>query len=351
MQLTNKNKKLLINLILLLIVSIILFVMLEILFRFIYGPGRIQDEKGNTPYISDNSLGFKLKPNYVGGFKEIDFDTQFTTNSQGFRSAYDFSQQDKDVIFMLGDSFTAGSGVEINESIAFQLEKIFMGEFKIYNLGVPGYSQMQQVKQLESMLPLYSPDLIILNFYSGNDVSDNCNYSPTIQQEEGLYGRAKVIFKKSQFITALYRKIIVPLKYPANLDYYLDQENVQECYNITKDYLKEIKMLADLYDLKLIMTVIPREQQTVEKGRKKLIDWYDNFEEYDENKFDLDIVKRKVLDMCHELEIECFDLTPIFIEKDGEVDLYVNDGHWNEEGHKLAAQSIAKYLKNENYLD
>ncbi len=333
----------------LIVVSLIVFFILETFVRYLYGPGRIQDSEGNVPYVDDSELGYKLKPKFDGGFKEIDFNTRFATNSQGFRNEFDFNNEDKNVILMVGDSFTAGSGVEVNENIASNLQKIIGGNYKIYNIGVPGYSEIQFGTQLKRMLPVYDTKLIILNIYTGNDVSDNCGGFLSTNEDKTFYDMIKHPLKRSQFIVLLYRKIVVPFKYPRNIDYYMDFENVRKCYTLTEKHLKEIKEIAQDYDVPLLVTLIPREQQTVENKRKELIEWYDNFDEYDYKTFDLNIIHKKVMGMCNNLDMECLDFMPVFVQNQ-EKDLYLNDGHWNSNGHELAAMELEKFIKYNYYL-
>lgn len=344
------KKELIINIVLFIVVSLICFFILEFGVRLLLGPGRIQNYKGEVPYISDSELGFKLKPNYRGYFKEIDFNTEFNTNAQGFRGP-DFNILDKNVIFIIGDSFAAGSGVEENETSSYYLQQELKDKYKIYNLGVPGYSQRQHVVQLENMLPVYNPKIILAYLYTGNDITDNCADLPDIEKGTSTYEKLKYTIKRSQLIVLIYRKLIVPFKYPQNLNFYINDPNVEECYEKTKEHIKKMQEAASKYNAILIIIIIPREAQTVKEKKEDLIEWYDNFESYDPVKFDLDIVNKEILKTCNELDIECFDLTSVFKEKDGESLLYLKDSHWNREGHKFASEEIAKYLNVNNYLN
>jgi len=72
-------------------------------------------------------------------------------------------------IICLGDSFTYGSGVDCKYSYPKQLEhilnekKIMPKEFKVFNLGIPGYNSSQVLQYLTYILNRYrKPDLIII---------------------------------------------------------------------------------------------------------------------------------------------------------------------------------------------
>lgn len=331
------------------IALLFIFIFLEILFRIIFGPGRIQDTRGNTPYIEDEELGYKLKPHYKGSFKEIDFDTEFNTNAQGFRGP-DLSLFDENVIFMIGDSFIAGSGVEENETSTYYLQQRVGEKYKVYNLGVPGYSQKQNAVQLKKIIPLYDSELIIAHLYVGNDISDNCDTLPVIGEEKTTRGKIKALVKRSQFITIAYKKMIVPFKYPKNLDFYISDPRVEECYEKTEEYVEEMQTTAKKYNVPMILVIIPREPQTVSEREEALIDWYNNFEKFDVEKFDLDIVNKRVLEMCEEFRMDCLDVTSAFKKKDKREQLYLNDGHWNKNGHRLASEIVYGYLQENEYL-
>jgi len=347
-----KNKKLIINLALLIITVTLFFIIFEIILRIILGPGNIQDNKGNLIFVQDDKLGHKMKPNFTGYLKGIDFNTKINTNSQGYRS-FEFNVNDKNIIFMVGDSMVLGHGVEENETASFLLQDNLNNSHIVYNLGVPGYGQKQAPIQLKRMLPLYKPELVILNFYVGNDLADNCEITPhkiagTIDENKTAFEKIKSIIKKSQVVLFLYKSIIVPQKNPTDLPFHINDPSIEECYNITKQYLSEIKNLTLGYKTKLFMVIIGSEPQTVKEKEKALIKNYEKFDIYRDNKekFNLYNINKKILNMCEELSIKCFDLTPIFKEKDGELILYVKDRHWNREGHKLASQAITEYLKN-----
>jgi len=343
------KKERIINIVLFIFTILILFIFFEIIVRAFFGPGRIQDSNGNIPYIEDDELGYKMKPNFSGYLKSIDYNTEFNTNAQGFRG-HDFNLLDKNVIFMIGDSFATGSGVEENETSSYYLQQELKDKYKIYNLGVPGYSQRQYVVQLENMLPVYNPKIILAYLYTGNDITDNCADLPDIEKRTGVYEKLKYTIKKSQLIVLIYRKLIVPFKYPQNLNFYINDPSVEECYEKTKEYIKKMQESASKYNTVLIMIIIPREAQTIKEKEKELVEWYDNFENYDPIKFDLNIINKRILNMCKELDIDCLDLTHIFKEKDGELHLYLKDGHWNREGHNLVSEEIGRYLNVNNYL-
>lgn len=79
-------------------------------------------------------------------------------------------------ILALGDSFTFGQGVGEEDLYTTHLEKQLRDKFsdksiEVLNLGVMGYSAVDEAKLLEKIGPLLQPDLVLVQF-TGNDVRE-----------------------------------------------------------------------------------------------------------------------------------------------------------------------------------
>jgi hypothetical protein len=138
-------------------------------------------------YVPDDEVGWAPKPGAAGWYKD-EGRSYFTVNSQG--------RHDSDVavtkpphtirIAILGDSFTEAKQVPIEQNfcsvIGHELPKCpaIQGErVEVMNFGVWGYGTAQELITLRDRVWQYSPDIVVLTFYTSNDVSDN---SPTIGQ-------------------------------------------------------------------------------------------------------------------------------------------------------------------------
>ena len=349
-QINMRRKEIVTNIIILVIASLVCFVILEIIFRNIFGLGIIMDSEGNTAFIPDNELGFVFKQNFSGYLKDRGFNTKFNTNAQGFRGE-NFDPFYEKIIFMLGDSMTLGYGIDENQTSSYMLQKYLNDRYKVYNLGVLHYGQKQEVVQLKRYLPIYKPDLVIVNLALANDIMDNCEPIPYLNSTAQSKSIRDII-KKSRFIVFLYRSIILPFKEPLDLDFYIQSPEKEECYAKTEKYLSEMKNLSLQYNSTMVLVIIGREYHTSEKEKKRLLDRYERFQDYNENKekFDLYIGEKKVNEMCSSLDINCLDLIPIFKEYGENTPFYLSDDvHWSKEGSDLAAREIEKYLK-KNWL-
>jgi hypothetical protein len=96
-------------------------------------------------------------------------------------------------IAVLGDSYAEAREVPVEQTFWSVLEgdlKRSLGrpgrQVEVLNFGVRGYGTVQELLTLRCCVWDYSPDLVLLAFYSGNDVSDN---SPTLDRSTTRYAR------------------------------------------------------------------------------------------------------------------------------------------------------------------
>ena len=113
------------------------------------------------PFLSGS---LKKKFQIINNFKII------STNEDGFRiTSNKINSNGKINIVCMGGSTTFGVGVPDEDSWPFILQSKLGTDYKVYNLGVPGYSTMEAMIQLVSIVPELKPDIIII--YEGwNDI-------------------------------------------------------------------------------------------------------------------------------------------------------------------------------------
>ncbi len=97
-------------------------------------------------------------------------------NRQGFHDTEDFVAGDdfdgRMRILMLGDSYTFGMSSEVGKSYVDTIEANFP-QSVVWNTGIPGAGTHQALALFQVYAPILQPQLAILNFYYGNDFSDN----------------------------------------------------------------------------------------------------------------------------------------------------------------------------------
>lgn len=133
------------------------------------------------PYVPDPYCGMRLRPDFSGWFvKEGRAFVQ--TNSDGHRDREHSLSKPDDVlrIAVLGDSFTEALQVPLEETFWHLLQQR-LGEKNVFpdrkievmNFGVSGFGTAQELQMLRQYVWKYEPDIVILAFFSGNDLTDN----------------------------------------------------------------------------------------------------------------------------------------------------------------------------------
>ena len=134
----------------------------------------------NRPSEND-VLGYELRPDFYSLYDGVDMRLERVThiriNSQGFRD-YEYAVEKPEGIFriiVIGDAFTFGQGVEMEETYAKVLEKRLndrMDEtsFEVLNFGVPGYLLFNSAEQFQSKALKYTPDLLIVGITLADDL-------------------------------------------------------------------------------------------------------------------------------------------------------------------------------------
>ncbi len=80
-------------------------------------------------------------------------------------------------IMCLGDSFTFGVGVEAEQTFSKILQNRLLRDTDVINTGVTGFGTDQEYLYLTYEGKRYQPDLVVLVFYSENDMDDNQRHS------------------------------------------------------------------------------------------------------------------------------------------------------------------------------
>lgn len=128
----------------------------------------------------DEENGFRFKSNGVSSRSSWEYDTPVVTNSIGIRDTEDVNSESVTEIFLLGDSFAEGHGVNLEDTIAKQLQRV-TGK-KVANLGLASTGTIQQVNIFRRYIRVFKrkPKYALLLFYVGNDYYDNRRFFDTV---------------------------------------------------------------------------------------------------------------------------------------------------------------------------
>lgn len=123
---------------------------------------------------SDPVLHHRARP----GVSAIVAGTSFSTSSLGLRDREYASPKPPSVVrlLMLGDSFTEGGGLVLEQTVTKRVETALnargCGAYEVVNAGVASYSPILEYLLLQRLLPALQPDIVVLNF-DMTDVHDD----------------------------------------------------------------------------------------------------------------------------------------------------------------------------------
>ena len=307
------------------------------------------------PNTYDPVVGIRQIPGTRGFIKKPEFEIELRINASGLRD-HDY-QVAKPVgnrrILCLGDSFTNGFGVRLDQTFAKDLERGLAAggpataNWQVINAGVGATGTAQQVAWFETEGYRYAPDVVVLTF-SPNDFVDNAISGLWSLSESGdlVQHRAprssalkvlrltryipfyETLFSRSHFVNAVKQRFA--RRHHARLE-----EESRATAPATA---------ASQQNLALSTALIDRLAATCTAGRVRLA---------------VMIVpplpasgpvEEEVAQLVRHLErnsIDTIDLRPSFAElqEHGVVTNYPQDGHWTVDGHAAAAAALLAWLE------
>jgi hypothetical protein len=132
-------------------------------------------------YKTDEYRGYALRPG-AEGWSRSEGEAYIKINSVGLRDREHTKVKPANTIRLaiLGDSYAEANQVSIQDTFWAVLERnlakcpfLSGREVEVINFGVSGYGTAQELMTLRHKVWDYSPDIVVLAFLTGNDVTDN----------------------------------------------------------------------------------------------------------------------------------------------------------------------------------
>ncbi|MBL7157265.1 MAG: SGNH/GDSL hydrolase family protein [Candidatus Omnitrophica bacterium] len=333
--------------------------------------------------------------NYRGEMKsEGDFDFEFTTNNRGMRGPGDYVYEKPEGVFriaVLGDSFVFGVGVGEEKTAVFLLEELLNktkpggASYEVHNFGVNSFSPVLEYIYLKEEVVKYKPDLVVL-MLDACDIQDDYFYEPRLVYDESgnitgcdplkINGKSDIyafLLKHSSFLNTLDHKLIesfrkmkaIGLKrYFSNkingirnktdiltvrdrdniyFDRFLmfredkDIDIVMKHWQRTERFLMLIKKFLDKREIPLVMVLYPYGHQVGQRQWSKGRSYW----AFDRNRVYYPHWGFSVIEeFAGNRDINVINLYERFRDRKHEKLYYNNDGHWTEEGQRIAAEGI-----------
>jgi hypothetical protein len=147
----------------------------------------------------DPALGWRLIPN-TNGIQHQEGFAHVQINSDGMRDReHDVKKPAGTMrIAFIGDSYTEAMQVEVDRTYLAEVErnlgscsKLAGKKVEVLNFGVSAYGTSNAYLSLDEKVWKYAPDVVVLGFYTGNDVKDNAKaldimqYRPYFELKDG----------------------------------------------------------------------------------------------------------------------------------------------------------------------
>jgi len=341
--------RLAINLIMSLASVLFILLLIEIALRLFYPQYAYYPR---YQYVSNEETGYSYRPGFSGTYRTGEYTYQIRTNSLGLRDSEIPPKPEGTVrILAMGDSFTVGAGVALEDTYLKVIERLanaqLEGSFEVVNGGTGGYGTLHELNWYRQIEESVRPDLVTL-LVARHDANDN------------LGGISKTV--KSGFLVARGSSYKAWLKVAAHYASYYTHVG-----HLVFDVLRRSPLLrsavesrpddpatisrtatdfgplADFNDvdrgllltLELLLEFIG---ETRNRGQELVIilmpdDWPSEFVQA--------IAK----------ETKVFHLGPGFEENGPESLIYPVDRHWNAKGHRVVGSLVYDFMVKEGILE
>ena len=324
-------------------------------------------------YCQDRTLGRTLCPNWVGTIRGSEYQYTIHTDSTGMRSP-EPTEDDSPRVLGLGDSFAFGQGVQDNEmfyAVARErLSKTFP-KAAIYNAACPSWGSAQQVEVAKSRIGTLKPDVVVIAFYSGNDLFDTLLFHDPrakAQREKLAHGQAfaeTMPWRKKIRLYRFFTDALVPML-PAPLrDFLIGQrelwlgvashagkewslfsvnrdEEVERGWKEVANSFNQLKTLAKNHNAKLAALYIPTDAEVRPNRWQAILEQTGQAPET----LDVSLPRSRFLKMCDALGVSVIDPGEA-LQKSEKEPYFRIDRHLNVHGHRLVGEKLHEFLQRE----
>lgn len=391
------------NLPIILVSLAITLVLIEIVLRQFYFP-TASPAAYRKP---DPILGWRLEPSVRLINQNVEFSVPIEYNSRGWRDTEHTLEKPEGTfrILVLGDSFMEAYSVALDDAFHRQLESLINAsratQIEVINLGVGGYGTLQEYQVFMEEGRLYDPDLVLVAFYTTNDVRNNSmeieaestetfkvnsrpyllpggpddwevvttHYELAVQEYEEAIRQAQEedtgfsienlaivrlirqaqLRRDSQALTSADANLEQNLHFWIGVDSCEPTVIYDEAWTITSRIFARLHQAVEDSGGQLVVFTVPGLQEVDQEFKARV-------EELDpDHIYCLDSLpgNDRLRDVLSDLDVPMLDLVPTFREEENNkgVDLFRwTDQHWNEAGHALAAEQVYEFLSDQGLL-
>ena len=302
-------------------------------------------------FYSDSYTRFRGQPG------ERRFDA--TLNSRGFNDIEHTVERPPNVgyrIVALGDSFAVGV-VPQRDNFLTRLESLLSARqsVEVINMGVAGTEPGDYLSILADEGIAYGPDLVLVNFFIGNDFETRRarwherSYLATLVRALWRLGRSSEVVTLRGGDHDVYDDdeptmnpdIFLEVQVDRTWVYERDSERFAAAVSRAAQLLSQMRDLARQAGADIVVTLIPDENQIDSAVRARVVDARNLLP----GQLDWEQPNRLITQALKAEAIEVLDLLPILSETARRERVYKrSDTHWNVAGNRVAAEAIAQAL-------
>ena len=277
-----------------------------------------------------------------------DYNVKTNINNLGFREAKSLQTSNFSDIFVVGDSFSFGWGVEVQERFSNQLDKL-LPQNQVFNISIPtdldGYDRLlnyaiQHGAQIRKLIVGVTMENDI-TYYSQS--TTRLNHLPAKQQKFSLVGnfaslkaakRALRDYSAAYFLaTSIFHNNALLQDFMIDLGFIIPNEkgipHINPSIDTIKSTVKRLKRLT--HNFNALILVIPSRAL-----------WLGTTDQMNNARN----VHDKFIDTLIKNNLPIVDMrNPMEVSKNPLKYHFKYDGHWNAYGHKLAAEELAKKIE------
>jgi lysophospholipase L1-like esterase len=235
-------------------------------------------------------------------------------------------------IYLLGASGTLGWGVPQEETYAFLIEKELNSSgsqyhYEVVNAGIGNYGTKEQYLLLKKQLSQVKPDYLLLTYY----ISD------VIPREVGNDNPIYHYSYLAAYLANAANVVSYALSGKSSLSEYYSQfyDSKNPHWIQAKENLNDIKKLCEENGISFSIVMFPDIHNLTQGTPLKSI--------YEKIESDLKGMDIKTLNTFPSLQAE-------FAGRESEIWIQANDPHPNAKGHKVIAEQLLKFLKDERII-
>jgi hypothetical protein len=341
---------------------VLLFIILELFFKFIIPASDPPLTVYNQEEQFTNYSNKRREGQYtIGKFAQLR--TKWTINNDGWNYPIDYTEDREGIplIAVIGDSYIDADMVSSDKNYTFLLREKFYPEKEVYAFGLSGIPLSQYYQLNQYVNRKFNPEIIIINLiYNDFDESfrkfDPCNNSWQIIETDSTFSLVppnkanisptsrtlKRLLYKSTFFRYLHRNLMV-----SQIFKHTDKDEVESNVKIVDDAGKRSEIIRGIdflfkkikqeneYRRVIFVLDAPRESIYKKTLETCQVIW----------------LHEMVRDLSAKYEFELIDLTEPMKQDYAKNKRKFNlnlDGHWDEYGHQFVANTVYEYLKNNN---